>query len=188
MGYEDVRIQMADWPSKKSSFPFGQLPFYKDSDVEMPQSIAIVRHLGRKHGLYGDSLAEQAQVDVVIDTVNDGMTAVMGQFNEKFHGGDRSGVEEAIEKAMGNISKLLKDNDFFVGNKVSVADFAVFHVIDNYVKPLHAPSLAANEAIENFRKRVAALPNIAAHLASDRRPAITMPPFFKVLCTPEECK
>jgi hypothetical protein len=36
-----------------------------DDEVDMCQSEAILRHIGRKHGLYGASLAEQARVDEV---------------------------------------------------------------------------------------------------------------------------
>lgn len=38
---------------------------YIDDEVDMCQSEAILRHIGRKHGLYGASRAEQARVDEV---------------------------------------------------------------------------------------------------------------------------
>ena len=83
---------------------------------------------------------------------------------------------------------MLNGNDYFVANKLSIADFCIFNVLDNFAKPLSGSQLEKREALESFRKRVAALPNVSAYLGSDRRPAITMPPFLKVLCTPEECK
>ena len=80
------------------------------------------------------------------------------------------------------------NNDFFVGNQVTIADLALFHMIDNFVKPLAGDVLRAHTTLENWRQRVAALPRIQAYLNSDRRPVITMPPMWKILCTPEECK
>jgi len=35
--------------------PFGQAPLLKDGDEEFAQSNAILRHLGRKHGLSENS-------------------------------------------------------------------------------------------------------------------------------------
>ena len=104
------------------------------------------------------------------------------------HSGDKSAFNALATQWIGTFEKLLGDNDFFVGSSVTIADFAVFHLLDNFVKPLNKESLEASVKLEAWRQRVAALPKVAAYLASDRRPAITMPPFFKVLCTPEECK
>lgn len=50
--YEDKRITFEDWPALKQTLPFGQLPNYADDDVSIPQSMAIVRHLGRKHSMF----------------------------------------------------------------------------------------------------------------------------------------
>lgn len=49
VSYEDKRITFQDWPALKTTLPFGQLPNYEDEDVSIPQSMAIVRHLGRKY-------------------------------------------------------------------------------------------------------------------------------------------
>ena len=45
--------------------PHPSLPRYIDDEVDMCQSIAILRHVGRKWGLYGASRAETARVDEV---------------------------------------------------------------------------------------------------------------------------
>jgi hypothetical protein len=41
---------------------------YIDDEVDMCESHAILRHVGRKHGLYGKDRKEQARVDEVIAT------------------------------------------------------------------------------------------------------------------------
>merc|ERR1712232_1091799 len=113
---------------------------------------AIVRHLGRKHNLYGKNLAES----------------------------DRSEFNGAVTQWIQNFEKLLDGNDYFVGDSASIADFTVFNLIDNFVKPLSKKELEESK-LESWRQRVASLPNVSAYLSSDRRPALTMPPFFKVL-------
>lgn len=47
--YEDKRISFQEWGELKVTLPYGQLPYYQDDEVSIPQSQAMVRHLGRKY-------------------------------------------------------------------------------------------------------------------------------------------
>jgi glutathione S-transferase len=42
-----------------------------DEDGSVCQSNAILRHIGRKHGLMGASLADAAAIDMLVDGVED---------------------------------------------------------------------------------------------------------------------
>lgn len=48
--------------------PFANLPYLQEPGLPFPlfESKAIIQHLGRTHGLYGDSLAEKARIDEVV--------------------------------------------------------------------------------------------------------------------------
>ena len=50
---------------------FPNLPYYCDGEVKLTQSDSILRHLGRKNGLYGCSDADTAMIDMLIDTAKD---------------------------------------------------------------------------------------------------------------------
>ena len=50
---------------------FPNLPYFTDGDVKLTQSDAILRHLGRKHGLYGGSEKQAGHIDMLIDTAKD---------------------------------------------------------------------------------------------------------------------
>ena len=56
--------------SQKACFlqKFGQLPLLQDGDTQIPQSGAIMRHLARKHDLYGATIDENTRCDVIYDT------------------------------------------------------------------------------------------------------------------------
>merc|ERR1712137_1501744 len=107
--FEDERLTFEQFGQMKAEgkFQLGQVPTYKDDDVEIPQSMAIVRHLGRKYNLYGSNLSEQARVDVGIETGSDAGLAVFMNLNEKFKGGDRSDFEAAVEKSMCQLEKAI---------------------------------------------------------------------------------
>ena len=51
------------------SFP--NLPFYVDGNVKLTQSNAILRHLGRQHGLHGFNENDAAKIDMLLDTIID---------------------------------------------------------------------------------------------------------------------
>ena len=44
---------------------YNQLPYYIDADVKLSQTFAILKYLGRKHGLAGKNEAEQIRVDLI---------------------------------------------------------------------------------------------------------------------------
>ena len=46
---------------------FGQLPCLQHGQLELAQSHAIERYLARRHGLYGNSDAEAAMIDVICE-------------------------------------------------------------------------------------------------------------------------
>ena len=49
----------------------GQVPRLVDGEVAVLQSLAILRHVGRKHGLYGKSDADAARIDSLLDGLED---------------------------------------------------------------------------------------------------------------------
>merc|ERR1712173_158739 len=81
--YEDRRVSFEDMPSLKPSLPFGQLPVLEVDGVDICQSMAIARYLASECGIAGSSGLVKAQVDEVVDVVNDVQNAMYGAFFEK---------------------------------------------------------------------------------------------------------
>ena len=67
------------WKSNKFTLglPFPNLPYYIDGDVKLSQSNAILRHVGRKHNLYGKDANEASEIDMLIDTAWDVCNALI---------------------------------------------------------------------------------------------------------------
>lgn len=55
----------------KETYPYGQVPRLVDGSVAVLQSLAILRHVGRTHGLYGKSDADAARIDSLLDGLED---------------------------------------------------------------------------------------------------------------------
>ena len=84
--YEDIvynfgATEGADdhWGSQKFNLKlaFPNLPWYRDDNVRLTQSNAIVRHIGRKYNLYGKDKSEASKIDMLIDTAADIQNAIV---------------------------------------------------------------------------------------------------------------
>ncbi len=54
-----------------SEMPFGVLPVLEVDGEVISESIAICRYIAKTVGLYGETPLEQAQIDMVVDNIND---------------------------------------------------------------------------------------------------------------------
>ena len=76
--YEDTVYSIKnvnEWQAAKANnawdLDFPNLPYYIDGDVKLTQSHAILRHLGRQHGLYGLDDNHASEIDMLLDTGRD---------------------------------------------------------------------------------------------------------------------
>ena len=46
---------------------FPNLPYYIDGDLKLTQSLAIIRYLGKKNGMYGTTAEESAKIDMLME-------------------------------------------------------------------------------------------------------------------------
>merc|ERR1711955_196525 len=72
--YEDERIPppwdpASTWSTVKPTTPFGQLPLLQWGDEVICQSMACARFVAREVGLAGNTSMEAAQVDEIIDVI-----------------------------------------------------------------------------------------------------------------------
>ena len=76
--YEDTVYSIKnvnEWQAAKANnawdLDFPNLPYYIDGNVKLTQSHAILRHLGRQHGLYGLDDSHASEIDMLLDTIKD---------------------------------------------------------------------------------------------------------------------
>lgn len=183
MDFVDAVVDREAMKTDRSIYPFGQCPRYADAEVDLCQSNAIVRHLGRKHGLTGASLAEQAAVDELIEAVE----AIKGKYLALIYQDGLS--DEAKAKywtAHCDASTVAARNGgahftfvsdfvargpgvFAVGGTLTVADVMLFDIIDMHLRIFPEDFPAAFPTMAALHAAVAAVPGVAAYLASGRR-------------------
>merc|ERR1712117_812304 len=174
--YEDERIPppwepTSTWASLKPTTPFGQLPILKWDGEVLCQSMACARFIAREVGLAGNTNLESAQVDEIIDVIQDLINAGVKLYFAKDEEGMKKHKEVTIPTALGQLEKKLasRGGQFFVGNNFTWADIHTFM----YISDLPDKSaLSSFPKIANLVERVGNIPNIKQWV--ETRPVTTM--------------
>ncbi|XP_078064761.1 hematopoietic prostaglandin D synthase-like isoform X2 [Mustelus asterias] len=136
---------------------------YEENTVEMANWPSI------KQCIAGKSNLEQAQVDAVVDTINDFMN--MFPWTEKDLAVKQKITEDVfannIPLLLDGLSKLLEDRMWFVGDSVTWADFH-WAVCSITLTNLNVDILHNYPKLLALKERVEALPKIAAWI--EQRP------------------
>jgi len=140
VAYEDQRITREQWTASiKPKAPLGQAPYLEVDGKALPQSLAISRYLARKYGLTGKDDWESAQVDSVVDYIEDAVKPLRALHMAKDEAEKAAlrktyATEQCVPFLQG-LERLLRENNngegFFVGSKPTWADFVVVIFLDN---------------------------------------------------------
>ncbi|XP_055328745.1 hematopoietic prostaglandin D synthase-like [Paramacrobiotus metropolitanus] len=136
--YEDHRIPKDQWPTLKSTAPFGQVPYLEVDGKPLPQSLSLTRYLARQHKLVGKDDWEAAQADALVDYVQDSLKPLMAIFHEQDEGKKsklkEAFVKEQIQPYLQGLERKLQENNngdgFFIGSGPTWADFVVVVALD----------------------------------------------------------
>jgi len=163
--FEDKRIAPEDMPSLKPSLPFGQLPVLEIDGDTIGQSMAIARFLANQYGIAGSSNLVKAQVDEVVDVMNDVQDAMYGTFFEKDEKVKAEKIkkvkEETIPNSLANLEKVMKarGGQFFAGNCFSWAELHFLQLSES-LETMSPKCLDATPKLANLVERTKNLPNI----------------------------
>uniref|UniRef100_A0A0N4ZE22 glutathione transferase n=1 Tax=Parastrongyloides trichosuri TaxID=131310 RepID=A0A0N4ZE22_PARTI len=158
--FTDKRISRAEWPAIKEKQPFGQLPVLEFDGKVLFQSRAIEKYLAKQFGLLGDDDFEAAQIDQYILSLDD-----VGNNLKPLWGVTDEAKKEELKKQISNdhVIPALKrfegflhknGNKFFVGNKLSLADLAIFHLLFYITKLFGDSILDSFKDLKSFMGRI----------------------------------
>lgn len=182
------RAEVFNFYSKGSEklFPLTAPPIIQNGDFVLCQTTAIIHYLGKKFNLYptGGEEEEAHAMQVAL-----GVQDFVGEGRACFHpikpyGSHSLQVEESkpyiadylenrATKFLGNFEKTLAANGngegFMIGNSITYVDLALFQALEAFASQFPEEwAKAEYPKLRAFRDRIAARPNIAAFLASDR--------------------
>ena len=160
-GFEDPK----EWMALKPKTPYGSLPLLEWNGTNVAQSMAIARFIAREGGLAGRNNLEAAQIDEIIDAINDMINAGAKAFFAKDEAAMKKHATETIPAGLGNIEKRLeaRGGQFLSGNAFSWADLHVFDFCSNLPDK---SCLEKVPKIKNLTERVSKIPNIKSWVES----------------------
>merc|ERR1712130_643576 len=181
--YEMDIVAFDEMSDRKPSLPFGQVPVYSDNQVRLAQSNTILRYIGRVANLYSDDVVEQGKIDELIDAAEDALMCFVRVqlLDAEVKAGDLTKLKAEIKRWCTILESFLED-DYYVGNRLAIADLPIFCYLDNLARPILG--LDDFPALESFRQRVADQKGIKDYVKSDRRPTAMFHPFVGILCNP----
>ncbi|XP_062612904.1 glutathione S-transferase P 1-like [Saccostrea cucullata] len=163
--YEEVDCG-PNWVQEwKPKMAFGQSPFFKDGDVEIVQSNAILRYLARKLDLYGSNNKEATRADMI----NDGAEDLRIEYTRMIYQNYEDGKGPFIEKLPGKLQcfeNLMKGGDYVLGSKVCFTDYNLFDLLDCLVT-LSPPCLDAFPSLKAYHNRMMNRPGVQKRRATE---------------------
>lgn len=149
---------------------FPNLPYLIDGDFKITEHTAINQYLAMSSGnekFLGEGVQNKAKVQMVNSVVQDIINEFFKvAFTPEYKDGMTKNSEEKSKTMIKaeQLSKFLGTNDFFVGNRVSIADFKLAYFFDfvghAYMSAELENPLAKFENLVNHHKRVYELPAI----------------------------
>lgn len=132
--FTDTRISRNEFPKVKDTFKFKQVPVLNvkagDNEIQIPQTIAIMRYICSKHGCMGSTPEENALIDAFGEQIQDTIIDVRPWIWSHTRGLKKEEQDKAFKEVLlptleksfvPMFSKQLKENNtgFLVGNNVS---------------------------------------------------------------------
>ncbi|KER31528.1 hypothetical protein T265_02296 [Opisthorchis viverrini] len=174
--FEDCRIEVSDWPSKKSTIPGGKLPILEvttpcGKKTMMTESMATARYLAKQHNLMGETDEDYYKIEKTIGECSDlhdlAYKIARAPDAEKPKLIEELKKPENAPRLLNLMSETLKSNpsELVAGGKVSLGDIALLCTLDQ-VEAVYPGFLKENYAIfVAHRERVLALqPKLAEHI------------------------
>ena len=164
VAFHDRHVTRDEWRAMKPHTGLGQLPVWIErtaqGEVTIPQSRAILRHLARRHGLWGRTEAETLAADIAAETADDLLVAYNRvRFSPAWSDEAERGryAAETLPPFLVRFATLLGDRPWFAAEEPTFGDFVVQDALETHLAQwpeclVSHPSLAA------FTARFAALP------------------------------
>lgn len=174
--FEDYRFASGDFPEIRKGTPLNQVPTLHINDLQITQSDAILRYVGKLAGMYPDDHLQALLCDEVLsalEDINTKLGATFGLTGSELKNARDLLVTDALPRYLRWLENQLDSHGgrYFADNRLTIADLKAFgilrwlssgmldHIPSNLVET-SAPKLLAH------MERVATTPAIADYYKS----------------------
>ncbi|CAN7985228.1 unnamed protein product [Ixodes hexagonus] len=158
-----------EWLKEKFTLglTFPNLPYYIDGNVKLTQSLAILRHLGRKHDLAGRTEEETTELDMCEQQARDLIVGlVMTGYSPNFEDA-RKKFEENLINVLELWANHLQGRKWTLGDRLTYVDFVLYEALD-WNHELNPDAFEIHPELLDFLKNFEDLPRIREHMTSEK--------------------
>jgi glutathione S-transferase len=176
--YYEMTINGLEFNKIKNFLPFQQLPLWEENNLKIVHANAIMRHLARKTGLYGNNEEERSlcdmweeQCDLILKNFWQAEFMKNNIYSDfKLNEMKHKYFYESLSLELKNISNLmsLNNNYYLVGEKLTFVDIKLFSVLDAINKEIKI-AIPSFPLLENFYKEIGKRNRILEFCLSDKR-------------------
>jgi len=170
--FEDYRFPVEKFNEEKDKSPNKKLPYLEVDGNKIPQSQAMDRFIAREFKMMGGSNFESFCIEAVHDECNDMYGELLKCYFEKDEAKKKvlkdALLADKIPEFLKVIEMYIQKNDkkgHVVGDKLTLADIAVFDILDSLVQYDSAVMSKAPKAKE-VHDCVAAVDNLKSYLST----------------------
>nr|XP_022903056.1 glutathione S-transferase-like [Onthophagus taurus] len=163
--FENDKVDVRKWPEIKQTLTFGQVPVYEENGHIINQTTAIIRYLGRKYKLGGNTEWESLEIDSVADNYIDFQQKILQWHYIKSANKKKECrevlVNETIPFYLERMEKIAKENGGHLALKrLTWADFFFAGMIDYFSWMADLDLLKNYPSLKAVKENVLNLPMI----------------------------
>lgn len=176
ISFEDDRFASKDFPEIRKTTPLNQVPILHVNEVQITQSDAITRYVGKLSGLYPVDEFQALLCDEVmcaLEDVNVKIGATFGMTGEALKNAREALVTGPLPRYLRWLQNQLESHggEYFADNRLTIADLKAFVILRWLCSGDldHVPTgLVDAEAptLRPYMERIAAIPAIAEYYAA----------------------
>jgi glutathione S-transferase len=176
ISFEDNRFASKDFPEIRKTTPLNQVPTLQVNDVQVTQSDAITRYVGKLAALYPADAFQALLCDEVmgaLEDVNVKIGATFGMKGEVLKSARDALATDTLPRYLRWLQKQLADHggEYFADNRLTIADLKALVILRWLSSGVldHIPSnLVETEApkLRAYMDRISTLPAIAQYYAA----------------------
>lgn len=159
----------SEWFNEKFNLglEFPNLPYLIDGDHKVTQSVAVMRYLGRKYKLDGESEDEKIRIDMVEQQLVDFRTAYISMCYMPTHEQLKKDHIKNLPNNLKIFSEFLGKHKWFGGENISYVDFMIYEMFDQH-QGLVPDCMKDYPNLQEYCKRFECLPGIVKYMKSDK--------------------
>lgn len=158
--FEDIRLSREEFFKRKTAgrYPLGQVPVIHVDGTIYPQSAALMAYAGKVSGFYPSNPKEGLEVDAIIQTINEKIDALIPSLHEQDNTKKlelrKTWASNHGTKLFSYLDSLAKGKNYFVGDKLSIADICTTIVVGDWFPTLDGLTGPSKDEYPNLVKLI----------------------------------